>query len=196
MGFTPFPKIARFHRTVVVTEKIDGTNASVEIVQNLFPAEDREFVIAEHTDTRGSLTMYAGSRTRYLTPEKDNFGFARWVKEHSEMLFRLGPGRHYGEWWGNGIQRGYGLPNGDKRFSLFNVHRWKEGMPEGVPCSVVPVLGSRTLDTLDVNGTLDNLRLNGSVAAPGFMQPEGIVLFHTASSTLYKITLDGDGHKG
>jgi hypothetical protein len=194
-AFTPFPKIARFNRTVIVTEKIDGTNASIEIVQNLYPAEDREFVIAERTDEKGSLTMYAGSRNRFVTPEKDNYGFASWVKEHADMLFRLGPGRHYGEWWGSGIQRGYGLVNGEKRFSLFNVHRWKDGMPEGVPCSVVPVLGQRTLDTLDVNGMLDTLRVTGSVAAPGFMDPEGIIMFHTASSTLYKYTLDGDGHK-
>jgi hypothetical protein len=28
------------------------------------------------------------------------------------------------------------------------------------------------------------------------MDPEGIVVFHTAASVLFKKTLDGDGHKG
>lgn len=29
MAFQPFPKIARWSREVIITEKIDGTNASV-----------------------------------------------------------------------------------------------------------------------------------------------------------------------
>ena len=52
------------------------------------------------------------------------FGFARWVETNRERLITLlGPGLHFGEWWGSGIQRGYGLTKGDKRFSLFNVER-------------------------------------------------------------------------
>ncbi len=34
------------------------------------------------------------------------------------------PATYFGEWWGSGVQRGYGLQKGDKRFSLFNVSRW------------------------------------------------------------------------
>lgn len=201
MSFTEFPKIARFDRTVVITEKIDGTNAQIEICDpskeaGLDLVRNAEFVLATHPET--GYVMLAGSRSRYITPDRDNFGFARWVQEHSEMLFRLGPGRHYGEWWGNGIQRGYGLPQGDKRFSLFNVHRYKDGVPEGVPCSVVPVLLQHTgLGAVreHLSTVIERLKSLGSVAAPGFMNPEGVVLFHTASSTLYKYTLDGDGHK-
>ncbi len=36
----------------------------------------------------------------------------------------------------------------------------------------------------------------GSVVSPGFMRPEGIVIFHVASGQIFKATLDGDGHKG
>lgn len=137
--------------------------------------------------------MYAGSRSRYVTPGNDNFGFARWAQEHVDELWQLGPGRHYGEWWGNGIQRGYGLPNGDKRFSLFNTGRWMgEGKNRPVCCGVVPLLAVHTFDDRKVAEVLESLRVNGSQAAPGFMKPEGVVVFHSATNTLFKRTLDHD----
>ncbi|MCJ7726507.1 MAG: hypothetical protein MUP76_09000, partial [Acidimicrobiia bacterium] len=47
--------------------------------------------------------------SRWITPEVDNYGFARWVKDHEEELRTgLGAGLHFGEWWGQGIQRRYG----------------------------------------------------------------------------------------
>jgi hypothetical protein len=175
--FTPFDSIPRLVRDVVVTEKIDGTNAQI--------------VIGEDGSVR------AGSRNRYITPEADNFGFARWVAEREEELRAvLGPGRHYGEWYGSGIQRGYGLS--EKRFALFNTHRWTPAigyLPTGI--DVVPVLGIRTLDTKWIMEIADSLFVNGSRIAPGFAHPEGIVVFHTKSKQLYKYTFDkNDGHKG
>lgn len=178
--FTPFPKIPRFNRQVIVTEKIDGTNASILIT------ETGEFLTA--------------SRTRWITPDNDNYGFSRWAHEHKDALMQLGPGHHFGEWWGSGIQRGYGLTGGDKRFSLFNVSRWcnTEDIPaEGqtaLPCcvSVVPSLWTGPLIDLHVPAILDSLRTYGSKAAPGFSKPEGIVIFHTAGRCLFKITLEND----
>jgi hypothetical protein len=172
--FTPFPSIARLSRDVVITEKIDGTNAQIHV------AEDGRVI--------------AGSRNRWITPEQDNFGFARWVKEHEDELRALGPGSHFGEWWGCGIQRGYGLT--EKRFSLFNTTRWS-GNPELPGClHVVPVLGTHVLDTAIIDETLRLLQEQGSQAAPGFIKPEGIVVFHTKSNALFKKTLDKhDGHK-
>lgn len=167
--FEPFPKIPRLRRTAVITEKLDGTNASVYV-------GDDGLVLA-------------GSRTRWLTPEADNYGFARWVKENEDALRDgLGPGHHFGEWWGQGIQRRYGLT--EKRFSLFNVGRWKEAPPL---CHVVPVLYEGEFDTAAVDATLARLRDGGSVAAPGFMLPEGVVVYHTASRTLAKVTIEHDG---
>ncbi len=64
--------------------------------------------------------MFIGSRTRWITAQDDNHGFARWVEGNKQELLKLGAGRHFGEWWGSGIQRGYGLQKGEKRFSLFN----------------------------------------------------------------------------
>jgi hypothetical protein len=166
--FEPFPKIARLSRDIIVTEKIDGTNAQV------FISEDGEVV--------------AGSRNRWLTPEDDNFGFAAWVRDNKDSLLNLGPGRHFGEWWGAGIQRRYGLA--EKRFSLFNVSRWAVERP--ICCDVVPTLYVGHFDTAKIDSCLTLLALDGSRAAPGFMRPEGIVVFHTASGALFKKTIEGD----
>jgi hypothetical protein len=207
--FVGFPKIARLSRDVIVTEKIDGTNAQVFIVAlEGFPAPDALY-------QRDRLALYAGSRTRWITPKDDNHGFAAWCLAHADELLTLGPGRHFGDWWGSGIQRGYGLQKGEKRFSLFNVTRWclhgqtpgvvskdehgvekrQDVLPECV--GLVPVLWRGIFDTPRINGVLDVLASHGSHAAPGFMNPEGIVIFHVAGNVGFKKTiLKDDEPKG
>jgi hypothetical protein len=39
---------------------------------------------------------------------------------------------------------------------------------------------------------MESLRINGSVAVPGFLKPEGIVVFHVAAGKLFKATLESD----
>ncbi len=178
--FVSFPRISRLLRPVIVTEKLDGTNGIVHI------SDDGQ-------------TVTAGSRNRWITPEADNYGFAQWVADHVEELKALGPGYHYGEWWGAGIARRY--KETKKRWSLFNVSRWAPGGKDTdkLPacCSVVPVLATfDKFDTAAIDNVGAQLVLGGSVASPGFMDPEGIVVFHQASGALFKFTLDGDGHKG
>ena len=189
--FVEFPKIARLSRDMVVTEKIDGTNASVII--------DHADLIADWSGSAstpwlarvGEFGIAAGSRTRYVTPHADNFGWAAWVLAHAdELVAGLGAGRHFGEWWGSGIQRGYGLTNGEKRFSLFNVAKWTEARP--ACCGVVPVLYQGEFSTEVVATHIERLRALGSVAAPGFMKPEGVVVFHTAGSVMFKKTVEKD----
>lgn len=143
-------------------------------------------ILAEH-DELG--VMLAGSRTRYITPDSDNYGFARWVKEHASELWTLGFGRHFGEWWGQGIQRGYGLK--EKRFSLFNVGRWNDDNKPPC-CSTVPVLYRGPFDTETVQIVVDSLAVNGSYAAPSFMDPEGVIVFHEALGSAFKKTIRGD----
>jgi hypothetical protein len=169
--FTPFPKIARYSKEVIVTEKIDGTNAQIYISDD-------------------GKEIFAGSRTRWISPGDDNFGFAAWVEKNREELLKLGPGNHFGEWWGAGIQRKYGL--NEKRFSLFNTHRWGDDATRPACCSVVPVLWQGNADVMDPVVILNHLQKTGSHAAPGFMKPEGIVIFHTASGALFKKTLEKD----
>ena len=170
MEFEKFKKIPRFNRDVVITEKIDGTNGQICIT------EDGEFLV--------------GSRNRWITPENDNAGFARWAYENKEELMKLGKGHHYGEWWGQGIQRKYGLT--EKRFSLFNTSMWSDDEVRPACCSVVPVLYEGLLCDEAIELVTDRLRTFGSVAAEGFMKPEGIVIFHTAAGQYFKITLEND----
>ncbi len=168
--FVEFPKMARLSREVLITEKIDGSNAQV--------------YISEHGD------VFAGSRTRWITPEEDNFGFARWVEGNADELRKLGPGSHFGEWWGAGIQRRYGQDV--KHFSLFNVGRWSDDDARPSCCLVVPLLFQGTFTTAAVDSSLSDLRNHGSRAAPGFMNPEGVVVYHVAGRVGFKKTLDKD----
>jgi hypothetical protein len=187
MSFEAFPKIPRLSRQVIVTEKIDGTNAQVYIEEMSGLNEPG------YAASIGSYRLYAGSRTRLITPgkETDNFGFAAWVRENAQELVHLGPGRHFGEWYGKGIQRNYGL--NERRFALFNTSMWNNNNPPPSCCTVVPVILSGDLTTApDMAMTL--LQETGSYAAPGFRNPEGIIVFHTASRTLFKRTFD-DKHK-
>jgi hypothetical protein len=173
---------------MVITEKLDGTNAQVIIEPAIPEAGDRADTHIAEVD---GLYIGAGSRTRLLWPGKttDNFGFAQWVADNAAELVKLGPGRHFGEWYGQGIQRGYGLT--EKRFALFNVGRWNaENKP--ACCEVVPVLSRYTFDTNHVGRVMEQLRVQGSFAVPGFMKPEGIVVFHTASGALFKKTFEKD----
>ena len=111
--FKAWPKIPRLENEVYhITEKIDGTNGAI-IIQDC-AVEDGKILARV-----SGFYIWAQSRTRLITPENDNFGFAAWVKANAEQLINdLGEGYHYGEWWGQGINRGYGLDH--KRFSLFN----------------------------------------------------------------------------
>lgn len=168
--FMPFPKIGRLSRDIIVTEKIDGTNACIHI-----PEAGRWMV---------------GSRTRWITPEDDNFGFAAWVRDNCEELSKLGVGTHFGEWWGAGIQRGYGLK--EKRFSLFNTTRWTDSAVRPACCHVVPILYVGDFDTAVIRDTMDQLLAQGSLAAPGFIKPEGVVIFHSQSGALFKKTFEKD----
>ena len=172
--FKAFQKIPRFNREIVITEKIDGTNSCI--------------VVAEGGE------VSAQSRNQFITPSQDNYGFASWVWNNAHTLGNLlGVGYHYGEWWGAGIQRRYGLTGDDKRFYLFNVSRWQDADFSDVPeLGVVPVLYRGQMSQQEIEIQLNKLRANGSQAAPGFMQPEGVVVWHEAAKQLFKITLLND----
>lgn len=204
--FIEFPKMARLSREVIITEKLDGTNAQVLIAaKESIP----DFYWPQAIAHQGDLVMCAGSRTKWITLADDNYGFAKWAQANSDELFGLGVGRHFGEWWGQGIQRKYGMT--EKRFSLFNAMRWcaHDVEPALIPsldpraepkyqqrvpacCHVVPVLVRGTFDTDLAEIALEMLRKNGSRAAPGYMNPEGIVVFHAAGNVGFKKTLDKD----
>lgn len=161
--FVKFPKIPRFEKlSIIVTEKIDGTNAQIVVPED------------------PSHPILVGSRNRWITPGKgtDNFGFAAWAYERERELRLLGTGTHYGEWYGQGIGRGYGMDH--REWLLFNIHRpLPEGLCPGI--GIVPLLYHRQADMFNgMWGELPNvirgLRQNGSRAVPGYMNPEGVVI--------------------
>jgi hypothetical protein len=182
--FIGFGKIPRLSREIVITEKIDGTNAQIAI------SEIGSFAPNNAVYVKNGIAILVGSRTRWITPSDDNAGFALWVVNHAEELLSLGIGSHYGEWWGLGIQRNYGLK--EKRFSLFNTSRWTDDTLRPNCCHVVPELYKGIFDTQIIQSQLDDLATNGSKAAPGFLKPEGIIIYHTAANMYFKKTLVKD----
>jgi len=186
LKFEGMEKIGRMKRECTITEKIDGTNAQI-----LF-------------DEDGNLLV--GSRKREIWPEGtegkpkgcDNTGFARWVYDNRDELFEfLGQGRHFGEWCGGKIQRGYGIK--ERKFLLFNSGRFGEGkqeIPEGLVESglgVVPILYQGVFTTDAIDDVMDDLKATGSHFVVGFMNPEGIVVYHHAIRRNFKITFEHDG---
>lgn len=213
MEFKPFPKLARLTRKCIITEKLDGTNAQILIkpCSEFEGTEDTSDALGVFNDN----VVFAGSRTRWIKPgkDRDNYGFASWVVANISELIKLGPGSHFGEWWGCSIQRTYNLH--ERRFSLFNASRW---MPDAVArnveewgkvvhrvmdkdgnrcdcVGVVPILYRGLFSTAAADDALARLKAIGSYAAPGFMDPEGIVIYHVAGQHIFKKTYD-DGPKG
>ena len=196
--FEPFPKIPRLKVHCVITEKLDGTNGQI-----LF-AEDG--------------TMKAGSRNRWLEAGRDNFGFFDWASCNRAELFQLlGPGRHFGEWWGSGIQRRYGRSS--KTFSLFNTARWRhlfdapnaqtladpetyaaflsrQDLAQRIGLGVVPTMHVGEYSEAIIDSCTDALRRHGSLAAPGFMDPEGVVVqlgsYGRHDGSLFKVIISGE----
>ena len=220
MDFEKFNKIPRLSRDIVITEKIDGTNAQIVILnrQKYFEEHhnpDNPDMTRAWVDEIDEQTVYkneeffvlAGSRRRWLdiSSKGDNMNFAKWVQANGEELLKLGEGRHYGEWYGQGIQRNYGLK--EKKLALFNVGKWiKEyNQIDGTKqllndkqsycpscCDIVPILYQGLFNTEVINKYLESLKENGSRIVPGFMNPEGIIIYHTASAHLYKKTILND----
>lgn len=209
MEFVAWPKTPRLFRDIVVTEKIDGTNACI-VFEKFNEGDDQSCGAVAHLDIGDDIyCVGAQSRNRLLRPATltgdkatDNFGFAQWVSHSAQDLFNLlGPGRHYGEWWGQGIGRKYDLDH--RRFSLFNTDKWGkikgddepfENMKAigGAAIGSVPVLYHGPFSVRSIQECLYDLETLGSQAAPGFKSPEGVCVFHSQSKQVYKITLDNN----
>ena len=163
MEFKAWPKIPRLENEIYfVTEKIDGTNACIII------------------DAYGNIGAQSRQHLIYPGKKTDNYGFAQWVQDNKEELLTMGPGRYFGEWWGQGIQRGYDQK--EKHFSLFAWYQFY------VPpcCRRVPKFNTN----LSILDCLHILKTEGSLAAPGYSRPEGLIVKTKSHSTLYKVILE------
>ncbi len=167
--FREWPKIPRYKGNhVTITEKMDGTNACVII-------ENGEIVGCQ-------------SRSRIITPQDDNYGFAGWVGRNKEELFKLGDGYHYGEWVGNGIQKNpHNLAR--KYFYLFNVGRWDAATKPNC-CEVVRTLYQGPLQDVDLNTLMGQLKehyIDGWTGT-AYGEPEGIIIYYHDTRTYSKLT--------
>lgn len=219
--FHKFGKIPRLSRDVVVTEKIDGTNGQILIKKvwdhstppTKHPDEVKLKLVNEYPGVffvdfgkygmpggyapGDVFAIMAGSRSRWLTDKEDNYGFRKWCFDNAmDLVDVIGEGRHYGEWWGSGINRNYGLKNGERRFSLFNSGKWTPeylvSSPLAFELDVVPVLYEGPFETEKIEWVLEELRKSGSFVRPGFMNPEGVIIYHVQGNLYFKKTIHGD----
>lgn len=196
------PKLKRFGQTPdlfadgTLCEKLDGDTIGIHIDPlKTDPFTDEVGIKAgdvmfSGADKRAEFyRVWLQNRSREVTPDQhDVHGVAAWARAHAAQLVEtLGPGIHFGEWWGYKICRGYGLGPGDRRFSLFNTARW--GFIDGtqVPSLyAAPVLweGNLMEGWATIRNEMDALLEGGSVAAPGYRHPEGVVLYHHGADVM------------
>lgn len=202
MEFQKWPSIPRLSKErMTITEKIDGTNSAIRVrPSGIFP--DNSARLTTVIDPAGYLyDVWVQSRSRFLkaTKNEDNFGFAGWVLDNATALVDiLGPGDHYGEWWGSGIQRGYGLTKGEKRFSLFHATKWMEtikvqpGSTAVHELCTVPLLYTGDFEQGAITRLKQTLRLKGSNAVEHAFNAEGMVVQLREAQAVYKVLLEND----
>lgn len=166
--FKEFAKISRFYeQDVCITEKIDGTNGLIWISEDL-------------------SIVRAGSRSRWISTTEDNYGFACFVDDNAEDLKKLGPGYHYGEWWGQGIQRKYAMPR--KVFSLFNTNKWADEAARPACCDVVPILYNGLITPEIIHRFSKPMAVSEAGKKYGieFDKPEGAMMYFTKANIYFK----------
>jgi hypothetical protein len=171
--FKAFHKILHINKMYMsITQKIHGSNAQINITKQPYDL----------------WRVQAGSRTRWLSPDDDNYGFCKWVMANQqELIEKLGEGRHYGEWAGPGINTGEGLS--EKNFIIFNYRRFQDKeLPQNV--LRVPVLYTGRISLEKINEVMAELKETGSRLVPGYMKPEGIVV--EFDGTFYKNVFDDE----
>jgi len=197
MEFQKFSSIPRLSKEKMrITEKLDGSNGAIRIrpFDPLVDASAALSVVA--VDDNGMYNVWVQSRNRFIAPGKstDNAGFAGWVSDNlNELVSILGPGDHYGEWWGSGIQRGYGVP---KRFSLFNAERWLGELHPtddmfDLGLYIVPLLFTGPYDGAKIQELKQDLIDNGSKASPGY-KAEGLIVELREIGARYKVLTEND----
>ncbi len=151
---------------VVITEKLDGTNASIY---------------------RDGDILMAGSRNRWIYPGRktDNHGFAGWVADNrAALLTILGEGWTYGEWIGKGIARNYGLDH--REWRIFSRYVDAEGVDN---VHMVPLLCETTLEVMvDIIDCVSEVLINKGSNINEFHRPEGVVA--TIGNRPYKYIID------
>jgi hypothetical protein len=199
-SFKEFSKMQRLEKaTILITQKLHGTNASVWITAinpvMVVPENFKPFVT-----TDGEFVVRPAKRTSFIDLENDNFGFAKFVAKNKDALARcLGPGTWFGEWVGPGINSGEGLK--EKQFALFNTMALDDKIlnmraaglwPENVDTVPVLFFGVTSNIGIEAAAAMEKLKTEGSQYAPGFMRPEGIVIQVLGTSATFKQVFESE----
>lgn len=190
------PKIGRRPLTMYITEKLDGTNASIHI----FHKDDTPDAIPLLTSIVGDYCIFTASRKRWIAPNReghnnDNMGFAKWVKNNAEEIVKLGIGTHFGEWVGPGVQKN---PHelDEKRFYLFNHYRWvevqraticKETTAFPMCVDIVPWMVDGLYTQEGIDAAMLKLKERGSLIGG---KPEGIMVYIPEADHYQKVTFE------
>ena len=199
-NYASFPSIERLENIYcVISEKVDGTNSLIEI-NEVFPVGEPK-----------EIQVRFGSRNRYITFNNDNAGFANFFR-HYEARFKdvaadiilkelevsgetltecqeQYPLRIYGEWFGSGIQRGYGLK--DKFFMPFSTFYAEKLIEYQVPNIIKPNIMYTGKFSQEIADICMQTLTNGSLVIPEFKRPEGIVIHFPKYNLRLKQTFEG-----
>jgi len=192
--YPKYPSIERFENIYsIISEKVDGTNGLIEI---------------EYDD--GLLAVRFGSRNRWLTLSSDNAGFMNFFAMFAKKIAIVpdilrakavneldnrnkvcsNPIRIYGEWYGKGIQRGYGLDT--KYFMPFHTILAEALIEANVPNIMPPhIMYTGKFDKQIADDMMNLLRTHGSGVTPGYFNPEGIVVYFPTYQFCLKDTFEG-----
>lgn len=174
MQFEAWPKIPRHKGVqVVITEKIDGTNACLVVENNKI--------------------IGCQSRNRIIDRHSDNAGFANWAFDNEERIVNLlGEGRHFGEWAGPNIQQNK-LNLDRKHFFLFNSYLWYEKLnvhEDHGEIKSVPLLYNGDYQDGLIEDIMNRLKYNDFPHQTGYMKPEGIIIFYPQMKSYEKLTFE------
>jgi hypothetical protein len=206
--YTPHRKTHRLFRDVIISEKLDGTCGCVLVQPDgTVQAGSKNRLLTLEQDNFGFCAWVKAH-------EDELRGLG--VGDHRGEYWGHGINRAYGM---SGGDRRFSLFNVSRwnreifesnesaqvaRSQEMNRHRRvpvdyypQQFVEPPNCCEVVPVLHRGLFSTETVAGVAEHLRATGSRAMPGFMNPEGVVVFLVSSGHLYKVTLENDGqHKG
>ncbi len=185
--FEEFPKMPKWdNMELVITQKMHGTNACINIYCKHCAKMGHTIVIGQKCEcTTPDYGLICGKRTAWITTQSDNFGFALFCYVNKdELIAFLGPGIHWGEWCGPGINKDAGEGLSVKTLYLFNYWREYDMAIKPKNVEIIPVLYfGKNLPGV-IEKTCEKLKVEGSAAVPGYMNPEGVVI--TLNRVRYK----------
>ena len=111
MNFVSFPDIGSFFNVVKTVEAFPPAASNGILSQGIVPYRGK---IKLHGTNAGirikDKVVMPQSRTNFISVEKDNAGFARWLEDKKDFFFKMPDNTTiFGEWCGSGIMKGTAL---------------------------------------------------------------------------------------